>query len=112
MAVKPRYVFGEAWSIAKSGPRQTAMAVGLVALALYVPGLLALVSRNLARIVATEKEIPGLVLTLEPSADADGLANRAAADARVGRVVIVSSSAALERFRKTYPDLAAALTGL
>ncbi|HEX7253126.1 MAG TPA: FtsX-like permease family protein [Thermoanaerobaculia bacterium] len=112
MAVKPRYVFGEAWSIAKSGPRQTAMAVGLVALALYVPGLLALVSRNLARIVATEKEIPGLVLTLEPSADADGLANRAAADARVGRIVIVSSSAALERFRKTYPDLAAALTGL
>ena len=112
MALKFRYVFGEAWSIARSGPRQTAMAVGLVALALYVPGLLALVSRNLARIVSTEKEIPGLVLTLEASADADGLANRAAADARVGKVVIVSSAVALERFRRTYPDLAAALSGL
>ncbi len=56
MAVKPRYVFGEALSIARSGPRQTAMAVLLVALALYVPGLLALLSRNLGRLAAAEDE--------------------------------------------------------
>ena len=111
MALKVRYVFGEAWSIARSGPRQTAMAVGLVALALYVPGLLALVSRNLARLVASEKEIPAAVLTLEETADADALAHRAVADPRVRRVVIVSSAAAFERFRATYPDLAAALSG-
>jgi cell division transport system permease protein len=112
MAVKVRYVVGEAWSIAKSGPRQTAVAVGLVALALYVPGLLALVSRNLARLVASERETPAAVLTLEPSADSDALAQRVVADPRVIRVVIVSSGAALERFRRTYPDLGAALAGL
>src|SRR6266571_1712121 len=100
MAVKVRYVVGEAWSIAKSGPRQTAVAVGLVALALYVPGLLALVSRNLARLVASERETPAAVLTLEPSADSDALAQRVIADPRVIRVVIVSSGAALERFRR------------
>jgi cell division transport system permease protein len=112
MAVKVRYVVGEAWSIAKSGPRQTAVAVGLVALALYVPGLLALVSRNLARLVASERETPAAVLTLEPSADSDALVQRVVADPRVIRVVIVSSGAALERFRRTYPDLGAALAGL
>lgn len=112
MAVKLRYVFGEAWSIARSGPRQTAMAVGLVALALYVPGLLALVSRNLARLVSSENESPAVVITLEPTADADALAGRATTDPRIAKIVIVSSAAALERFRRTYPDLAAALAGL
>jgi cell division protein FtsX len=112
MGVKPRYVLGEAWSVARSGPRQTAMAVGLIALALYVPGLLALVSRNLTRLVASTGDSPAAVLTLEASADARALANRMASDRRVGRVVIVRSDAALERFRRTYPDLAAALASL
>ena len=31
--VKPRYVVGEAWSIAKSSPRQTVAAVVLIAIA-------------------------------------------------------------------------------
>jgi cell division transport system permease protein len=110
--VKPRYVFGEAWSVARSGPRQTAMAVALIALALYVPGLLALVSRNLARLVQQGGEVPAAVVTLQADADARALAGRVAADRRVARIVIVGSDAALERFRKTYPDLGAALTNL
>ncbi len=110
--MKPRYVLGEAWSVARSGARQTAMAVALIALALYVPGLLALVSRNLARVVVTAGESPAAVLTLEATADARALALRVATDRRVARIVIVGSDAALERFRKTYPDLAAALAGL
>ncbi len=110
--MKPRYVFGEAWSVARSGSRQTAMAVGLIALALYVPGLLALVSRNLARLVQIGGESPAAVVTLQAAADARALAHRVAADRRVARVVIVGSDAALERFRKTYPDLGAALTNL
>jgi cell division transport system permease protein len=110
--VKPRYVLGEAWSVARSGPRQTAMAVALIALALYVPGLLALVSRNLARLVQAGGESPSAVLTLQASADARALAGRVAEDRRVARIVIVGSDAALERFRKTYPDLGAALTNL
>ena len=110
--MRPRYVFGEAWSVARTGPRQTAMAVGLIALALYVPGLLALVSRNLARLVQAGGESPAAVVTLQQAADARALAWRVAADRRVARVVIVGSDAALERFRKTYPDLGAALTNL
>ena len=112
MAVKPRYVVGEAWSVARSGPRQTAMAIALIALSLYVPGLLVLLSRNLARLVTSAGESPPLVLTLEPAADARSIALRVASDRRVSRVVIVGSDAALERFRRTYPDLAAALANL
>ncbi|MGH9369846.1 MAG: cell division protein FtsX [Thermoanaerobaculia bacterium] len=112
MGVKGRYVFSEAWSVAKSGPRQTAMAVLLVALALYVPGLLALLSRNLGRLAAAEGDPVAVVVSLEPSADARALAARLAADRRVARVRIVESAEALERFRRAYPDLGAALAGL
>ena len=112
MAVKPRYVLGEAWSVARTGRRHTAMAVALIALALYVPGLLALVSRNLGRLLVSAGQSPAAVLTLDASADARALAQRVAKDPRVARVVIVGSEAALDRFRRTYPDLAAALAGL
>jgi cell division transport system permease protein len=112
MALKPRYVFGEAWSVARSGPRQTAMAIALIALSLYVPGLLALLSRNLARVVTSAGESPAVVVTLEAAADARAIAGRVATDGRVARIVIVGSDAALERFRRTYPDLAAALAHL
>jgi len=112
MRVKARYVFAEAWSIAKSGARQTAVAVLLIALALYVPGLLALLARNLSRLAATREEPAAAVVTAAPSADLRGLADRLAADPRVARVRIVGSAAALERFRRAYPDLGAALAEL
>jgi cell division transport system permease protein len=112
MGVKPRYLFSEAWSIARSGPRQTAVAVLLVALALYVPGLLVLVARNLSRVIGSERELPAVVVTLDASADAKALADKASADPRIIRVSVVSSADALERFRKTYPDLGAALADL
>ncbi len=112
MAIKPRYIFGEAWSIARSGSRQTAIAVVLVALALYVPGLLALLSRNLGRLAAAERDPVAVVVTLRASADARALAQRLVADRRVTRVRIVGSAAALERFRRAYPDLGQALNGL
>ncbi len=108
----PRYVFGEAWSIAKSSPRQTAAAVTLIALALYVPGLLALLSRNLGRLAVTEAEPTSVVLTLQPDADARALAGRLDQDPRVQAARIVGSEAALERFRRAYPDLGAALGDL
>jgi len=112
MGVKPRYVFGEAWSIARSGPRQTAMAVALIALGLYVPGLLALLSRNLGRLATTAGEPPAAVITLEASADAKDAAARIASDPRVGRVRIISSADALDRFRRAYPTLGSALAEL
>jgi cell division transport system permease protein len=107
-----RYLFGEAWAIARSGPRHTAMAVLLIALAFYVPGLFALVSRNLARLASTAGDPTAAVLTLDPAADARAVAARAAGDPRVARVTIVGSAAAFERFRRTYPDLGAALADL
>jgi len=112
MGVKPRYIFSEAWSIARSGPRQTAVAVLLVALALYVPGILVLLARNLSRVIGPPRDLPAVVVTLEPAADAKTLADKAQADPRVGRVVLVSSAEALERFRRTYPDLGAALADI
>jgi cell division transport system permease protein len=111
MGMKGRYILGEAWSVARSGPRQTAMAVLLVALALYVPGLLALLSRNLGRLGATPDPV-AVVVTLDASADPRALAVRLTGDRRVARVTIVGSAAALARFRRAYPDLGEALAGL
>ena len=73
---RPRYVFGEAWSIARSSPRQTAAAMTLIALALFVPGLLALVSRNLGRLAVTEADPTSVVITLAPGSDARQVAAR------------------------------------
>ena len=112
MGVNARYVFGEAWSIARSGARQTAMAVALIALGLYVPGLLALLSRNLGRLAASGGEPPAAVITLETSADARATAAKIASDPSVERVRIISSADALDRFRKAYPALGSALVEL
>ena len=110
--VRPRYILAEAWSIAKSSPRQTLAAVTLIALALYVPGLLALLSRNLGRLSSAEADPIAVVVTLTPQADARELANRVAQDTRVKTVRIVGSEAALDRFRRAYPDLGSALAEL
>ncbi|HVQ54537.1 MAG TPA: permease-like cell division protein FtsX [Thermoanaerobaculia bacterium] len=108
----PRYVFGEAWSISRSSPRQTAAAITLIALALYVPGLLALLSRNLGRLAVVDPEPTAVVVTLQPDADAAALAARLEQDPRIKTVRTVGSEAALERFRRAYPDLGNALSDL
>jgi cell division transport system permease protein len=110
--VRPRYVLAEAWSIARSSPRQTAAAVLLIALAVYVPGLLALLAKNLGRVAGPQEDPIAVVVTLGPDADARALAGRLSSDARVRQVRIVGSEAALERFRRAYPDLGAALAEL
>jgi cell division transport system permease protein len=108
----PRYVFSEAWSISRSSPRQTTAAITLIALALYVPGLLALLSRNLGRLAVAEAEPTAVVVTLQPEADARALAARLEQDPRIKTVRTVGSEAALERFRRAYPDLGNALSDL
>jgi cell division transport system permease protein len=107
-----RYLFGEAWSIARSGPRHTAAAVALIALAFYVPGLFALVSRNLGRLAGSAREPTAAILTLDAAADTRAIAKRVAHDPRVAKVTIVGSDAALERFRRAYPDLGRAIAEL
>ena len=107
-----RYLFGEAWSIAKSGPRHTVIAVVLIALAFYVPGLFALVARNLSRLAGGARAPVALTLTLDPAADARAVAHRVTQDPRVSRATIIPSSAALEQFRRAYPDLGGALADL
>lgn len=111
MPLKARYVVGEAWSIARSGGRQTLLAVGLIALSLYVPGVFALVSRNLGRL-SLGGDTPAAVVTLDASADARAVAGKLATDSRIREIRIVSSEAALARFRRAYPDLGAALAEL
>jgi cell division transport system permease protein len=110
--INARYLFGEAWSIARSGSRQTVMAVALIALGLYVPGLLVLLSGNLGRLATMGGPAPSAVATLEASADPRAIADKISADARVGSVRIVTGAEALDRFRKSYPDLGAALADL
>jgi cell division transport system permease protein len=112
MGLNSRYLFGEAWSIARSGFRQTVMAGALITLGLYVPGLLALLSKNLGRLATAGGETPAAVVTLEAAADGRDLAARIARDERVARVRVVSSVEALDRFRRAYPDLGAALAEL
>lgn len=107
-----RYLFGEAWAIAKSGPRHTVIAISLIALAFYVPGLFALVSRNLSRLASSAQEPTAAILTLTAEADAVAIATKISADLRVAKATIVSSDAALERFRRAYPDLGGALADL
>src|SRR5262249_49183504 len=96
----------------RSSPRQTAAAVTLIALALYVPGLLALLSRNLSRLSTVEAEPIAVVVTLQEQADARALAQRLAQDPRVRPVRVVRRGAALERFRRASPGLGAALAEL
>jgi cell division transport system permease protein len=112
MGINARYLFGEAWSIARSGSRQTVMAVALIAMGLYVPGLLVLLSGNLGRLATMGGPPPSAVATLDASADAKEVADRIAADPRVETVRIVTGAEALDRFRKSYPDLGAALADL
>lgn len=111
--VKPRYVLGEAWSIARSSPRQTAAAIVLIAIAVYVPGLLALLARNLSRLAVEETGEPAaVVITLQPGTDARVLASRLTGDTRIQTIRIVGSDAALERFRRAFPDIGSALSEL
>src|SRR5262245_40995520 len=112
MAINARYLFGEAWSIARSGARQTIMAIALIALGLYVPGLLVLLSGNLGRLATMGGLPPSAVATLEAAADPKPIADTIAADPRVQTVRVVTGAEALDRFRKSYPDLGAALADL
>jgi cell division transport system permease protein len=88
------------------------MAVLLVALSLYVPALLALLAKNLGRLAGEEAAAPAVVVTLEREDLARTIANKIAEDRRIARVRIVGSAAALERFRRAYPQLGAALQDL
>ena len=111
--VKPRYVVGEAWSIAKTSPRQTAAAIVLIAIAVYVPGLMALLARNLSRLAVEDTGEPAaVVITLQPDADARALAARLTGDARIKTIRIVGSDAALARFQRAFPDIGGALAEL
>jgi cell division transport system permease protein len=112
MGINSRYLFGEAWSIARSGARQTVMAIALITLGLYVPGLLVLLSRNLGRLATAGGDPPAVVVTLEGSGETADLARRLGTDPRIARVRAVSSAEALDRFRKAYPELGAALAEL
>ena len=80
---------------------------------MYVPGLLALLARNLSRLgVEDTGEPAAVVITLQPQADARALAARLTSDLRIKTIRIVGSDAALERFRRAFPDIGGALSEL
>jgi cell division transport system permease protein len=112
MRVALRHAFGEAWSIARSGPGRTLLSIGLISLALYVPGLLFLLTENASRLAARVDNPPSLVITVAPAADPRAIANSIADLPGVVRVRIVGSAAARARFEQTFPDLRTALSDL
>jgi len=110
--VAVRHAFAEAWSIARSGPGLTAVAVGLIAVALYIPGIVLLLTQNVARLASSAEEPASIVATLLPSADARSVAQAIAAAPEVAQVRIVGPAAARRRFERTFPDLKEALATL
>ena len=107
-----RHAFAEAWSIARSGPGLTALAVGLITLALYIPGLLLLLTQNVSRLASNVDVPPSFVVTMAPEADARAVAGALASEPEVARVRIVRPSAARDHFLTTFPDLRPALVRL
>ena len=107
--VAVRHAFAEAWSIARSGPGLTIVAVGLIAIALYIPGIVLLLTQNVARLASSAEEPASIVATLLPSADARAVASGIASAPEVARVRIVGPAAARRRFETTFPDLKEAL---
>jgi cell division transport system permease protein len=103
--VAVRHAFSEAWSIARSGPGLTVVAVGLIAIALFIPGIVLLLTQNVARLASSADEPASVVATLLPDADAAALAAGIAAAPEVARVRIVGPAAARRRFETTFPDL-------
>jgi len=103
--VAVRHAFAEAWSIAQSGPGLTLVAVGLISIALYIPGLVLLLTQNVARLASTAEEPVSISAALLPDADARALAAAVAASPDVARVRIVGPAAARRRFEATFPDL-------
>lgn len=103
--VAVRHAFGEAWSIARSGPGLTAVAIGLISIALYIPGLVLLLTQNVARLASTAEQPASVVATVAAGGDARALADAIAADPDVSRVRIVGPAAARRRFETTFPDL-------
>lgn len=107
-----RHTVSEAWSISRSGPGRTSLSTGLIALSLYVPGLLLLVSQNVSRLASRVDRPTSVVVTLLPGADARGLARELAAEPSVAQVRLVWPGAARQRFLKAFPDLKEALDRL
>jgi cell division transport system permease protein len=103
--VAVRHAFAEAWSIARSGPGLTIVATGLISIALYIPGIVLLLTQNVARLASSAEQPASIVATLLPSADAHTLAGAIAAAPEVSRVRIVGPAAARRRFETTFPDL-------
>jgi cell division transport system permease protein len=103
--VAVRHAFAEAWSIARSGPGLTVVAIGLISIALYIPGIVLLLTQNAARLASSAEQPASIVATLLPSADVRALAGAIAAAPEVSRVRIVGPAAARRRFETTFPDL-------
>jgi len=110
--VAVRHAFAEAWSIARSGPGLTVVAIGLISIALYIPGLVLLLTQNVARLASTAEQPASVVATLAAGTDARALAEAIAADPNVAQVRIVGAAAARRRFETTFPDLREALSRL
>jgi len=110
--VAVRHAFSEAWSIARSGPGLTVVAIGLISIALYIPGLVLLLTQNVARLASTAEPPPSVIATVAAGADARALASAIAASPDVERVRIVGPDAARRRFEATFPDLKEPLSKL
>lgn len=107
-----RHAVSEAWSIFRSGPGRAALSTGLIALSLYVPGLLLLACQNVSRLASRAENPAAVVVTLSPGADARALARELARSGDLSQVRVVWPEAARQRFLRAFPDLREALDRL
>ncbi|MGE5361055.1 MAG: cell division protein FtsX, partial [Bacteroidales bacterium] len=110
-----QYFLREAVASLKRGGASNAIAVGTIALALFVLGAFLLVTASLDRLMAGWSSAAELSVYLKDDATEENRAaiETALADSRlVERREFVGQAEALQRFRHDFPDLAAAADGV
>lgn len=109
------YFFTEAFASLARGRASNLVAVGTIAVAVFVFGAFLLVTSALDRLMATWSEVAEMSVYLRDDTTGD---QRAAIEtalrtsALVGRREFVSKTEAARRFRRDFPDLAPAAEGL
>jgi cell division transport system permease protein len=105
-----RYSLGEAALSLARGWRSALLAIAIIAAAVFITGAVVLVSINVDRILERLSATSELTIYLKPGAGDDGRAKVAGvlgSQRLVTSSTFVGAEAALERFRKELPELAA-----
>lgn len=105
-----RYSLGEAWLSLLRGWRSSLLAIAIIAAAVFIAGAVIMVSINVQRILERLSATAEMTIYLKPGdgpRERDAVAAVLASHAAVSSSSFVGADAALARFRRELPDLAA-----